>query len=145
MIRLALKMTLARKGRLVLTALAVILGTSFLSGTFIFRDTINKTFDELFSDVFRDVDAYVRSTNFIETNFGGEQRSPVPISLRDEVLKFMRQAVDELGQTIVMVTHDAVAASFADRIVFLADGRLAGELREPTPERVLDRLKNLGN
>jgi len=86
-IRLALKMTLARKGRLVLTALAVILGTSFLSGTFIFRDTINKTFDELFSDVFRDVDAYVRSTNFIETNFGGEQRSPVPVSLRDEVLK----------------------------------------------------------
>ena len=72
MIRLALKMTLARKGRLLLTALAVILGTSFLSGTFIFRDTINKTFDELFSDVFRDVDAYVRSTNFIETNFGGE-------------------------------------------------------------------------
>jgi len=62
-----------------------------------------------------------------------------------EVLKFMRQAVDELGQTIVMVTHDAVAASFADRIVFLADGRLAGELLEPTPERVLDRLKNLGN
>ena len=62
-----------------------------------------------------------------------------------EVLKFMRQAVDELGQTIVMVTHDAVAASFADRIVFLADGRLAGELLAPTPERVLDRLKNLGN
>jgi putative ABC transport system ATP-binding protein len=62
-----------------------------------------------------------------------------------EVLKFMRQAVDELGQTIVMVTHDAVAASFADRIVFLADGRLAGEMFEPTPERVLDRLKNLGN
>jgi putative ABC transport system ATP-binding protein len=57
----------------------------------------------------------------------------------------MRQAVDELGQTIVMVTHDAVAASFADRIVFLADGRLAGEMFEPTPERVLDRLKNLGN
>lgn len=61
-----------------------------------------------------------------------------------EVLKFMRQAVDELGQTIVMVTHDAVAASFADRIVFLADGRVAGEMLQPTPERVLDRLKNLG-
>ena len=61
-----------------------------------------------------------------------------------EVLKFMRQAVDELGQTIVMVTHDAVAASFADRIVFLADGRVAGEMLQPTPERVLDRLKHLG-
>ena len=62
-----------------------------------------------------------------------------------EVLKFMRQAVDELGQTIVMVTHDAVAASYADRIVFLADGRIAGEMLEPTPEKVLDRMKSLGN
>ena len=57
----------------------------------------------------------------------------------------MRKAVDELGQTIVMVTHDPVAASYADRIVFLADGHVVDEMREPTPERVLDRMKNLGN
>jgi putative ABC transport system ATP-binding protein len=61
-----------------------------------------------------------------------------------EVLSFMRRAVTDLGQTIVMVTHDAVAASFADRIVFLKDGKIAGEMTEPTPERVLDYLKHLG-
>jgi putative ABC transport system permease protein len=85
MLLLALKMTWARKGRLVLTSLAIILGTGFLSGTFVFRDTINQTFDRLFSDVFRDVDAYVRSTSFIELNFGGEQRAGTPISALETV------------------------------------------------------------
>ena len=85
MFRLALKMTVARKGRLVLTSLAVILGTAFLSGTFVFRDTINQTFDRLFADVFRDVDAYVRSTTFLELDFGGEQRATTPISVLETV------------------------------------------------------------
>jgi putative ABC transport system ATP-binding protein len=60
-----------------------------------------------------------------------------------EILAFMRQAVRELGQTIVMVTHDPVAASFADRVVLLADGRIVDELLDPTPDAVLDRMKNL--
>ena len=71
MFLLAVKMTLARTGRLVLTSLAVILGTAFLSGTFVFSDTINQTFDRLFADVFSDVNAYVRSTTFLELDFGG--------------------------------------------------------------------------
>ncbi len=78
-------MTLARTGRLILTSLAVILGTAFLSGTFVFRDTINQTFDRLFADVFRDVNAYVRSTTFLELNFGGEQRAATPIEVLDTV------------------------------------------------------------
>jgi putative ABC transport system ATP-binding protein len=61
-----------------------------------------------------------------------------------EILKFMRRAVTDLGQTIVMVTHDAAAASYADRIVFLADGKIAGEMTQPTPDKVLDYLKHLG-
>jgi putative ABC transport system ATP-binding protein len=61
-----------------------------------------------------------------------------------EILAFMRTAVRELGQTIVMVTHDPVAASFADRVVFLADGRIVDELLDPTPESVLDRMKSFG-
>jgi putative ABC transport system ATP-binding protein len=60
-----------------------------------------------------------------------------------ELLAFLRSAVDDHGQTIVMVTHDANAASYADRIVFLADGRVVDEMLEPTAERVLDRLKSL--
>ena len=60
-----------------------------------------------------------------------------------DILKFMRQAVDELGQTIVMVTHDAKAASHADRTVFLADGILQGEMHNPTAEQILDYMKIL--
>ena len=62
-----------------------------------------------------------------------------------EILTFMRKAVDDLGQTIVMVTHDPVAAAYADRIIFLADGHVVNEMTEPTAARVLDLMKNLGN
>jgi putative ABC transport system ATP-binding protein len=61
-----------------------------------------------------------------------------------ELLAFLRAAVDDFWQTIVMVTHDPVAASYADRIVFLADGRVVGEMLDPTPERVVDHMKGLG-
>jgi putative ABC transport system ATP-binding protein len=61
-----------------------------------------------------------------------------------EILSFMRNAVRDLGQTIVMVTHDPVAASYADRVVFLADGRIVDEMLDPTAERVLDRMKRFG-
>jgi putative ABC transport system ATP-binding protein len=60
-----------------------------------------------------------------------------------EVLGFLRDSVKQLGQTVVMVTHDPVAASYADRVVFLADGRLVSELRAPTAETVLDEIKKL--
>jgi putative ABC transport system ATP-binding protein len=61
-----------------------------------------------------------------------------------EVLDFMRKAVDEFGQTIVMVTHDPGAAGHADRIVFLADGHIVDEMSDPTAEKVLDRMKRFG-
>jgi putative ABC transport system ATP-binding protein len=61
-----------------------------------------------------------------------------------EILEFMRRAVRELGQTIVMVTHDPSAASYADRVVFLADGRIVDEIQHPTAESVLDRMKTFG-
>ena len=61
-----------------------------------------------------------------------------------EVLEFLRAAVRDMGQTIVMVTHDPVAAGYADAVVFLADGRIVGAMEHPTPERVLDALKTIG-
>ena len=61
-----------------------------------------------------------------------------------EILDFMRRAVRELGQTIVMVTHDPGAASYADRVIFLADGHIVDEMADPTAERVLDRMKRFG-
>ena len=62
-----------------------------------------------------------------------------------EILTFMRKAVDDLGQTIVMVTHDPVAAAYADRIIFLADGHIVNEMIEPTADRVLDLMKSIGH
>jgi putative ABC transport system ATP-binding protein len=61
-----------------------------------------------------------------------------------QVLELFRQLVGELGQTVLMVTHDPVAASYADSVVFLADGRLAGELHRPTAAQVSDRMTHLG-
>jgi putative ABC transport system ATP-binding protein len=61
-----------------------------------------------------------------------------------ELLTFLRTAVTELGQTVVMVTHDPTAASYADRVIFLADGHIVDELHSPSAEDVLDYMKNLG-
>ncbi len=62
-----------------------------------------------------------------------------------EVLDLLRRCVAGFGQTVVMVTHDPVAASYSQRVVFLADGRIAGELDAPTPAAVLDRMRALGD
>src|SRR3954447_16018216 len=62
-----------------------------------------------------------------------------------EILGFMRRAVREFGQTIVMVTHDPIAASYSDRVVFLADGKIVSEIAEPTTDSVLDLLRSLGD
>jgi putative ABC transport system ATP-binding protein len=62
-----------------------------------------------------------------------------------DILGFMQRAVRELGQTIVMVTHDPIAAGYADRALFLADGRIVDEMHDPTAQRVLDRMKGLGD
>jgi putative ABC transport system ATP-binding protein len=61
-----------------------------------------------------------------------------------EILRFMRQAVDDLGQTIVIVTHDPGVASNADRVVFLVDGRIVDEMLNPTADAILDKMKRLG-
>ena len=61
-----------------------------------------------------------------------------------EILQFMRDAVDEFGQTIVMVTHDANAAAYADRAVFLGDGKIVYDMSEPTADKIIDRMKQIG-
>lgn len=62
----------------------------------------------------------------------------------NELLSFLRKSVDEYGQSIVMVTHDANAASYADRIIFLDDGKIVDEMKNPTVTKILDKLKKLG-
>ncbi len=78
-----------------------------------------------------------------EVIFGDEPTGNLDSTSGTEVLEFMRRSVDELGQSIVMVTHDARAASYADSVLFLADGQIVDELEAPTADSVLDRMKAL--
>jgi putative ABC transport system ATP-binding protein len=75
--------------------------------------------------------------------FADEPTGNLDSNASGEVLAFLRSAVDEHGQSIVMVTHDPRAAAYADRVVFLADGKVVDELRSPTADGVLDRMKRL--
>ncbi|MFB7722723.1 MULTISPECIES: ABC transporter ATP-binding protein [unclassified Nocardia] len=75
--------------------------------------------------------------------FGDEPTGNLDSHSSGEVLSILRAAVDEFGQTVVIVTHDPRAASYADRVVFLADGRIVDELRSPTADSVLDKMKSL--
>jgi putative ABC transport system ATP-binding protein len=77
--------------------------------------------------------------------FADEPTGNLDSTTGSEILAFMRHAVRELGQTIVMVTHDPVAASYSDRVVFLADGRITDQLVDPTAAGVLDQMRRLSN
>ncbi len=77
--------------------------------------------------------------------FGDEPTGNLDSKTGSEILAFMRSAVDDLGQTIVMVTHDPVSASYADRVLFLADGRIVDELADPDADTIFDRMRHLGD
>lgn len=76
--------------------------------------------------------------------FADEPTGALDTRTAREILALLQQSAREAGQTVVMVTHDPVAASYADRVLFLADGRLAGELTAPTAESVAERMTHLG-
>jgi len=78
-----------------------------------------------------------------EIIFADEPTGNVDSTTGNEILAFMKQAVDTLGQTIVMVTHDPGAAAYADRVIFLADGKIVDELLDPSAEQVIDHMKQL--
>lgn len=78
-----------------------------------------------------------------EIIFGDEPTGNLDSRASEEVLSILRAAVDEFGQTVVIVTHEPHAAGFADRVIFLADGRIVDEMRDPTADTVLDRMKAL--
>ncbi len=94
MLKVTLKGLAAHKLRFVMTAVAVMIGIAFLSGTLVFTDTIRKTFDDLFADIYRNTDAVVRAPTAFETNFG-DQRARVPASTLDAVLAVPGVAVAE--------------------------------------------------
>jgi putative ABC transport system ATP-binding protein len=79
-----------------------------------------------------------------ELIFADEPTGNLDSNASVEVLGFLRRAVAEHGQSIVMVTHDPLAAAHSDRVVFLADGRVVGELRSPSSDAVLAQMKQLG-
>jgi putative ABC transport system ATP-binding protein len=77
--------------------------------------------------------------------FADEPTGALDSHSSEELLKFLQHAVRQMGQTVVMVTHDPVAASYADRVLFLKDGDIVDEMTEPTAETVLDYMKKLGH
>ena len=77
--------------------------------------------------------------------FGDEPTGNLDSRSSSEVLRLLKNAVDSLGQTVVIVTHDPVAASFADRVVFLGDGRIVDEMTNPTAEMIIDHMKREGS
>ncbi|MGI9595616.1 MAG: ABC transporter ATP-binding protein [Acidimicrobiales bacterium] len=77
--------------------------------------------------------------------FGDEPTGNLDSKTGAEILDFMRTAVDSLGQTIVMVTHDPVSASYSDKVLFLADGRIVDQMDEPTTDAVYDKIRSLGD
>ena len=79
-----------------------------------------------------------------EVVFADEPTGNLDSRTGSELLGFLRSSVQELGQTIVMVTHDPVAASYADRVVLLADGRVAGSIEQPTTQQILSALAGTG-
>jgi putative ABC transport system ATP-binding protein len=80
-----------------------------------------------------------------EIIFGDEPTGNLDSRTSGEVMGILRSSVDELGQTVVIVTHDPRAAGYADRVLFLADGRIVDELRSPSADAVFDRMKTLEN
>ena len=80
-----------------------------------------------------------------EIIFADEPTGNLDSNSGSEILQFMRAAVDEFGQTIVMVTHDPYAAAYADRVVFLADGRVVADLSNPTADTIIDQMKQIGH
>ena len=78
-----------------------------------------------------------------EIVFGDEPTGNLDSHSSGEVLRILRESVDRLNQTVVIVTHDPHSASYADRVLFLADGRIVDELRSPTADSVLERMKRL--
>jgi putative ABC transport system permease protein len=150
--RFALKSSLGKKLRLFSTALSVMLGVAFLSGTLVFTDTIKQTFDDLFADVFENTDTYVRSTTSIDMAFGGSQRGRIP----DSVLTTVRnvegvadaQGFVEGFAQIVDANGDPIgnpgegAPTFGNSYVsgVLSPWRLTGDSRSPGPdELVIDK------
>jgi putative ABC transport system ATP-binding protein len=80
-----------------------------------------------------------------EIIFGDEPTGNLDSRSGAEILTFLRDAVKQMGQTVVMVTHDPVAAAYADQVLFLADGKIVDRMDQPTADRVLDRIKQFGH
>jgi len=157
MLKLARKSVLAHKRRLIGTGLSVIIGIAFLAGTLVFTDTIKRTFDNLFADVFRNTDIYVRSNQSIESDFGQTQRPRIPDSLIAQVqavpgvseaagtvqgfARIIGKDGNALGQTQGPPTFGGNLTPGALSPWTIRDGRApSGE-----NEVVLDRLKRLGD
>ena len=119
---LALKSLWARRIRALTTTLAVVIGVAFVAGTYILTDTTFSAFDEIFAD---------------------EPTGNLDSKASEDVLRLLRQAVDEFGQTVIMVTHDPAAAAHADRLITLRDGKVVHDAVPGSTDEVIELMKTI--
>ena len=127
MFKLSLKNAVSRKGRLILTALAVIAGTAFLAGVFVLRDTMQGSFDAMFTKAYASTDAFVRSAHVIEGDFGDDQRELLPDTLVTEV-----GAVPGVSETEAQVDGFA-AITFNGKMIGVENGPKFGAAFSGSP------------
>src|SRR5262245_6384953 len=132
MFRIALRTALAKKRRLLGTALSIMIGVAFLAGTLVFTDTIGRTFDDLFADVYADTDSWVRSSTSVELQFGGEMRGRIPESVVEAV-----RAVDGVA------VAEPTVSGFAQ--IVGADGDPIGDPGRGAPTFAMDYSSGVMN
>ena len=151
--RLALKSLAARPLRTALTTLAIVLGVALVAGALTLTDTQRRAADALSSASYDGTAAVVSAKTAFRTASEDYNLEKPTVLLADEptgnldstsgaeVLTLLREAVELDGQTTVMVTHDPRAAATADRVLFLADGRIVGDMAQPTEAQILAAMK----
>ena len=126
MLKLSLKTVLARKRRAVLTAFSIVIGIAFLAGTFVFTDTIQRTFDNLFADVNKNTDAFVRSAEEFDLGFGQSTRSRLPADLVETVraVPGVTQAEGDISGAAVFLS--SAASDYINGHILVVDGGWLG-------------------
>ena len=127
------------------TFLTVLLGTVLMGSFATLAQTATGPVSDVDHDTLFIMGAVVGSWGALIVLFAVVSTVGITVTQRETEIGLLREAVDGLQQTVVMVTHDPVAASYADRVVFLADGRVVDRMDDPTAERVADRMTHLGD
>ena len=144
MTSLALQSLVSRKLRTALTAVAIVLGVAMIAGTYVQTDQIRTAFNEIEQTANAGVDVRIAPKTAFTGNFAADEPTGnLDSRTGAEILGLLRDMVDSLGQTTVMVTHDPQAAAIADRVLFLDDGHIVRDLGTCSAHEILATMDEL--